>query len=141
MTKKTGFNIDEYDEVAACEQGYEFEAKKADGSGTGFFITVRGTESKQIQDAIAKKINSERSKAFIAERSGKPQQPSQFENDISEGFELTVLRIISWRGIVDSKGNEVPFSKEEGIRVLSKFRSLAGQITEASSDLTNFIKG
>jgi hypothetical protein len=141
MTKKTGFNIDEYDEVAACEQGYEFEAKTPDGKGTGLYITVRGTESKQIQDAIAKKINSERSKAFVAERSGKPQAPSQFENDISEGLELTVLRIISWRGIVDGSGKEVPFTKEEGLRVLGKFRSLAGQITEASSDLSNFIKG
>jgi hypothetical protein len=141
MTKNTGFNIDDYDEVAACEHGYEFEAKKPDGSGTGLFITVRGTESKLIQDAIAKKINQERSKAFVAERSGKPQPVRQFEDDISEGIELTVLRIISWRGLVDSKGNEVPFTKEEGLRVLSKFRSLAGQITEASSDLSNFIKG
>lgn len=141
MTKKTGFNIDAYDEVSACEQGYEFEAKTPSGTGTGFFITVRGSESKIIQDAIAKKINSERSKAFIAERSGKPQAVRQFEDDIEEGLDLTVLRIISWRGIVDKDGKEVPFTKEEGLRVLGKFRSLASQITTESSELSNFIKG
>jgi hypothetical protein len=141
MTKNVDFNIDAYDEVAACEQGFEFEAKTPDGKGTNFFITVRGTESEVIQDAISKKIDSERSKAFIAERSGKPQQPSPFQNDVKEGIELTVLRIISWRGIKDGKGQEVPFSHKEGLRVLGRFRSLAGQITEASSDLSNFIKG
>jgi len=135
------FNIDEYDEVKASEQGYEFEALKPDGTGTGFFITVRGSESDVIQKAVAKKINSARSKAFIAEKSGKVQAPTPFEEDVNEGVELTVLRIISWRGIFDKDGKEVPFTTEEGLRVLNRFRSLAAQVTQHSSELSNFIKG
>lgn len=141
MTKNTGFIIDDYDEVAFAEEGYEFEAKTPDGKGTGFFIKVRGTESKVVQDIIKSKINEERSKEFISQRTGKPRQPNQFEDDIKEGLDLTVARIISWRGVFDKAGKEVPFTKEEGLRVLGKFRSLAGQVTEASSDLANFIKG
>lgn len=141
MAKDKGFCIDNYDEVSACEQGYEFEALLPDGAKTGVFITVRGSESSVIQDAVSKKINKERSKAFMAEKSGKVQAPTQFEDDINEGLELTVMRIISWRGFVDKAGVEVPFSKDEGYRVLNRFRSLAKQITENSSELTNFIKG
>lgn len=141
MTNKSqGFCIDDYDEVAACETGYEFEAVTPNGSGTGLFITVRGNESEQIQKQLADQINKARQKQFMAEKSGKPVPPTDFERDMLEGMNMTISRIIGWRGIVDKQGNEVPFSEAEAKRVLKKFPSLAKQIVEASTDLSNFIK-
>lgn len=140
MSKTQGFNIDLYDEVSACEQGYEFEATTPNGGGTGFFIVVRGNESESIQKQLADQVNKARQKAWMAEKTGKPTPPSDFERDMKEGMELTVSRIISWRGIVDKDGKEVPFSKDEGMRVLKRFPSLAKQIVEASIELSNFIK-
>lgn len=139
MPKQQGFNIDDYNEVAACEQGYEFEAVTPNGTGTGFFITVRGNESEAIQKQLADQINKLRHKQFMAEKTGKPTPPSDFERDMQEGMGLTASRIISWRGIVDKDGKEVPFSQAEALRVLKRFPSLAKQIIDASTELSNFI--
>lgn len=139
MKQSNGFCLDNYDEVAACEKGYEFEALTPNGSGTGFYITVRGNESEAIQKQIAEQINKARQKQWMAEKSGKPIPPNDFERDMAEGVVLTVSRIISWRGIVDKEGKEVPYSQTEAMRVLKKFPSLAKQIIDASTELSNFI--
>lgn len=141
MTKKTEvFCIDDYDEVALAESGYEFEAVTINGKKSGVFITVRGTESEAVQ---AKYMDYERKRAqeeWMTKRTGKIPPPQDPEEKKKEGIDQTIARIISWRGIYDKSGNEVKFSHNEALRVLKRFPSLAMQIIEASAEVSNFIK-
>jgi len=57
---------------------------------------------------------------------------------------LVLSKIISesllkdWSGVLDSEGNEVPYTKENGLDALMKYEQLSIEIMEAATDIENF---
>lgn len=43
-----------------------------------------------------------------------------------------------WSGVLDSDGNEVPYTIENGIEALMKYEKLSIEIMEAATDQENF---
>ncbi len=146
------FDIKKVNTVQQAEQGYEFELKMPDGpdgskgTPTGAYLTVRGDYSPVVRNHLKRKISEYQMKLKVAERK-KQEVPDQNIDEIEDEVrEKAVIRVISWRGFVETVGEgkdekkvEVAFSREAVENLLIANPWIQEQIMEESSNLSNFL--
>jgi hypothetical protein len=135
------FNFSRVNVANLHEEGYEFEVKKLDGTGTGAFIKVRGPESKVVKDYGVALYKEFLKREAINKGKNKPTEFTAEELD-ERTTRNAVNRIISWRGfcVDDANGNPVEkaFTPELATELLSKHTWIRPQIIEAADDVSNF---
>lgn len=135
------FDISKTNVPKAHEEGYEFEVNLPDGTPTGFFIKVRGPESKAVKDYAFAQLKEMQKRDGVLRGKNKPvdYSPEEIEERLVNNC---ISKIISWRGLADGeeKGKpiEVPFTKDFAFGFLKDNKWIRDQITEASEDVTNF---
>lgn len=117
-----------------CGQGFEFEYVDGNGNGTGFLITVLGSDAPKVQEWVRKRMNQRRSHEAMQAKRGKEVERT-VEDDIDFGNEAAAIRITGWRGIEES------YSPDLALQVVTFNSLVREQVLKASNDLTNFTKG
>lgn len=75
-----------------------------------------------------------------AERAKKPNKVPNIEQDEENMRHLAVAAIAKWEG-VQLDGKDLPFTEENGLMVLEKYRFIQDQIEAFGGDRANFFKG
>lgn len=133
----SGFDLTKNNFSKIAEQGYEFELTMPhDGSGTGAFITVRGDQSPAVKAHARRQFNEYQARQATLKRRGK-QDEINLEELEEQAVENAVVRIISWKGFLED-GADVPFTKENAVRILTEHSFIREQVMEAAGDLLNF---
>lgn len=138
MTKDILLDLNDLDAVAAGDTPFEIEYVRADGSGSGVFLLVLGSQSEKVQSAVNKLVNDRRKKQAQAAAVTKGADKAEFtpiEDDIAFGHRLTAVRVVGWRGIKQE------WSAETAFRLVSRNSEIAEQVTTASNNLGNFMPG
>lgn len=161
---KAILDLGELDVAEASEAGAEIElVHPASKRGLGYFISVVGKDSQVFRDYIAEKANTDRRKAAVEARRGRPSEPTTYEEDDASSVRLLVLCCTGWRSeavpeikrgefvtqqakeggaFLRYRGTNVAFNVETAIKFFSdpgmaEFRK---QIDKAIVDVENFIK-
>ena len=125
--------------AAAAESGYEFELlHPATGEGTGGFLTIRGENSRTVQQHARKVVTEMQKREKVAKGKGKDEDLTISELE-DMAVERAVVRIISWKGIQEN-GEDVPFTKENAERILKDHSWIREVLMEESSNLSNFLE-
>lgn len=131
MTKTAGLSLADLDLTSASEKAFEFEYLKTDGSDTGVFITVLGSQAPKVQEWVRKSLNRRRAQEAMAAKRGK-EIDRTVEDDEQFGVDAAVVRIVAWRGITE------PYSQENAIILMTNNSELRDQVFEASNNLGNY---
>jgi hypothetical protein len=141
MVKEVSFSLDDLDAVKHSETPFEFELMKANGDGSGIFLSVLGGNSDVVRTTAADLINARRQKQAVREmakaKSGRNTQTAEFdtvESDIEFGQRLAAVRLVGWRNIKDT------WSKENADKLCRSNPGVAAQVMEQSDNLANFTK-
>lgn len=141
--KKTSKPVDisDFDTGAASDKGFELELRHpTTDKPLGTFITVLGKHSAIFREHIRDQINERQRREAAAERKGKSNAPVTAEEIERQALELLVICTIGWRNM-NYKGEELPFSEANALKVYSEQIWVRGQVDEAIGDLENFMKG
>lgn len=134
MTKL--LSLADLDAVSASDTPFEFEYILPDGTGSGVFLQVLGSQSEKVTTEVNKLVNARRKQQAQAEAvKGRSPAGADFvpiESDLEFGHKLTAVRLFGWRGIGDT------FTPENALRLVSRNSAIAEQITAASNDIGNF---
>lgn len=133
MSKK-GLSFEDLDLISASENAFEFEYLRADGSDTGVFISVLGSQSPKVQDWVRKTLNRRKSQELLASKRGKDLERT-IEDDEQFGIDAAAIRIVNWRGITGFE-----YSPENASKLMERNSELREQVFEASNNLGNFTK-
>lgn len=141
MTKTsidTLFDLNDLDAVAAGDTPFEIEYLRADGSGSGVFLLVLGSQSEKVQSEVNRLVNDRRKKQALAasvtsRNNTQAEAFTPIEDDIAFGHRLTAVRLVGWRGIKQE------WSADNAYRLVSRNSEIAEQITTASNNLGNFM--
>ena len=133
MSKTTGFSLADLDLTSASEKAFEFEYLRTDGSDTGVFLTVLGSQAPLVQAWVRKSLNRRRSQEAMAAKRGK-EVDRTVEDDEQFGVDAAAIRIVSWRGITE------PYSPENALLLMANNSELRDQVFEESNNLGNFSK-
>jgi hypothetical protein len=142
MTKTsidTAFDLNDLDAVAAGDTPFEVEYLRADGSGSGVFLLVLGSQSEKVQSEVNRLVNDRRKKQALAasvtsRNNAQAEAFTPIEDDIAFGHRLTAIRLVGWRGIKQE------WSADNAYRLVSRNSEIAEQITTASNNLGNFMQ-
>jgi hypothetical protein len=143
MTKTsidTAFDLNDLDAVSAGDTPFEVEYLRADGSGSGVFLLVLGSQSEKVQSEVNRLVNDRRKKQALAasvtsRNNTQAEAFTPIEDDIAFGHRLTAVRLVGWRGIKQE------WSAENAYRLVSRNSEIAEQVTAASNNLGNFMLG
>ena len=125
--------------AAAAESGYEFELlHPATGEGTGGFLTIRGENSRTVQQHARKVVTEMQKREKVAKGKGKDVDLTISELE-DMAVERAVVRIISWKGIQEN-GEDIPFTKENAERILKDHAWIREVLMEESSHWSNFLE-
>ena len=133
MTKAAGFSLSDLDLTSASEKAFEFEYLRTDGSDTGVFITVLGSQAPKVQEWVRKSLNRRRSQEAMAAKRGKDIDRT-VEDDEQFGVDAAAIRIVAWRGITE------PYSHESALILMTNNSEIRDQVFEASNNLGNYTK-
>ena len=122
-----------------AESGYEFEVKLPDGTSTDFFITVRGDLSPVVNKYTKQLATKQMMKEIQDKKRNKGEQPLDFDELESQLTEAASIRVITWRGLEEGKGNVVEPTPENIKRVLTQHSWIREQILEEGGNKVNFI--
>ena len=126
-------DFNQFDLATPAEVGADVVIKHpVTGEDTDIVITVVGKDSATYRNA-AKRIAANKL----------PEESEAKEKDLTKrGAELLTSCIRAWSGMSDSDGNQIPFTHEFAVEVLSNtdFDSLAVQINAAIHDRTLYQK-
>lgn len=129
-------SLADLDAVSASDTPFEFEFIRADGTGSGVFLQVLGSQSEKVTSETNKLVNARRKQQAQAEavkgRSAAGADFTPIESDLEFGHKLTAVRLVGWRGISDE------FTPEGALRLVSRNSAIAEQVTVASNDIGNF---
>jgi len=136
MSDPKTISLADLDAVSASDTPFEFEFIKADGTGSGVFLSVLGSQSEKVTSEVNKLVNARRKQQAQAEavksRSASAADFTPIESDLEFGHKLTAVRLVGWRGISDE------FSPANAFRLISRNTAIAEQVTAASNDIGNF---
>lgn len=130
--------------AAMSEQGFEFEVEIPEvREKTGWFITVRGDQSKKVLDFSRRKYNERQTRELQAKRRGK--DPEQLSLDDAEDLlaESAAIRIIGWKGLTEGEGDQVkdvPFTPDGAVTIMKSLPWVRDQVLAEAAALANFIK-
>lgn len=125
------------DPAKVAEVGYEFTVVLPDGSETDAKVTVRGAQSATVKNHARKVYQEMKVRSDQAERRGKKPEELTLEDLEQMNAENAAMRIISWANVAEN-GEEVPFTKENAVRVMKAYPFLSEQVLEASNNVFNF---
>jgi hypothetical protein len=133
------------DTVTAAEAGVEVPMKNLDGitpllnaNKEPVFISLLGGDSKQYRAANRA---MQRTKLEQAQRNrGQLATDEQLDEAQAEEIKLLAQMTTGWRGVIDSKGKEVPFTYEGAIFVYTRFPVIREQVDAAIVNRTHFIR-
>lgn len=134
--------LDDLNLTEKCDQGFEFEYIDDAGKGTGFFITVLGSESNKVQEWIRRQLNQRRFAESQASKRGKELERS-VEDDIDFGNQSAAIRIVSWRGLKASPAEDAPevkYSADLALQIVTMNSRIREAVLKESSELANFSK-
>ena len=139
--KVASFSLADLDVVSKSSNAFEFEYLTPDGSKSGIFFSVLGSNSDVVMGALAERINADRNREAYRQAKAAKSRPgavapevSTFEDDVDSGKKLAAIRLVGWRGISE------PFTPENALRLCYSNPLIAAQITEQSDDMANFTK-
>ena len=132
------FDLNDLDAVTAGDTPFEVDYVRADGSSSGVFLLVLGSQSEKVQSEVNRLVNERRKKQAVAAAMQGKANPDKadytpIEDDIAFGHRLTAVRLVGWRGIKQE------WSAENAFRLVSRNSEIAEQITTASNNLGNFM--
>lgn len=125
------------DPAKVAEVGYEFTVVLPDGSETDAKVTVRGAQSATVKNHARKVYQEMKVRSDQAERRGKKAEELTLEDLEQMNAENAAMRIICWTNVAEN-GEEVPFTKENAVRVMKTYPFLSEQVLEASNNVFNF---
>jgi len=139
MTKTNLISLKSLDARAAADVPFEFEYILPSGEGSGVFLSILGSQSKTVTEAVNRILNERRrmqEAAELAARTGGRKAASiiSVEDDIAFGVKMTAVRLVGWRGIAE------PFDADLALELCEMNQDIANQINERSNDLANFMK-
>lgn len=139
------FDLSKEDFAKTAEQGYKLYPTYPNGSrfGDNVWILVRGEHSEVLTKFNKSRFNQEQREAALAARKSKtgvaPVEAKTIEEYEDLLVERAVLSTISWNGFTVD-GKEVEFTPEIGAKYYKKFKPLANQVIDASSEASNFFR-
>ncbi len=151
----TVIDIATLDTGAASDAGAEIELlHPTTSTPLGIFISVLGKDSAIFRDHVKEQVNARIRKEALAQRRGKPLDPSTAEEAEEKAIELLVLCTLGWRSSTkDAKGlivtdeptitmggEKLAFNVANAKRVYTQSIWIRRQVDEAIGDLENFIK-
>ena len=125
--------LNDFDYATPADSGFELAIIDADGNDTDFIIELVGMDGSIYKNA-SKTIRSAEFKAEISDE-GKADE-----------LMLRVHRLISccvrgWRGLEDSEGNNIPFTKEKAFEIFSDDRfKIDEQVNTAIHSRDSYLK-
>jgi hypothetical protein len=122
-----------------AEIGYEFEVKLPDGTSTDFFITVRGDLSPIVNKYTKQLATKQMMKEIQDKKRNKGEQPLDFDELETQLTEAASIRVITWRGLEEGKGNVTEPTPENIKRILTQHTWIREQILEEGGNKANFI--
>ena len=122
-----------------AETGYEFEVKLPDGTSTDFFITVRGDLSPVVNKYTKQLATKQMMKEIQDKKRNKGEQPLDFDELETQLTEAASIRVITWRGLEEGKGNVTEPTPENIKRILTQHTWIREQILEEGGNKANFI--
>lgn len=149
-TNPPGFDFDSLDLAVAAETPFEFELTHPESKeGLGVFVSVIGSESETFQAYIRREANAARLKAFQRQRKGGEDKPTTIEEEEAAIIEALATCVKGWRTVIDGESKpvikwgdaELPFSHDNVVKWLTRFKFVRAQVNEATGELGNFIKG
>jgi len=132
MTKKV--SILSFDAVKDSSNAIDVDMKSPDGESLGVTFKVIGKNADEVQALQRKMMRKRQSEEFMAQRKGKPLEPTPIEELEEQGLELAAVRVIGWEGV-----NE-PFDKNLLKQVLKRNPHWVEQIVEESNADANFTR-
>ena len=147
MTTDTTFDFDlpGIDTRPMCEAGIDLPLKRVDGTPLlnakkkPVSVHIYGCDSKAYRTAsrVMARNRVDRA-AAVANKKGLPDD-EQVDANEADGIAMLVSCTSGWSGILDSKGNEVPFSAKACKAFYEKFPDAQEQVDRALIDRTLFI--
>ena len=122
--------------VAMAAVGYALElVHPATGDKLGGVITVRGDESKEVQNYNRKRFQELQKRDRMNKSKNTDYTLAEIE-DIS--IESAIVRCMGWKNI-KKDGIELEFNKENAEMVFRDYQWIRNQVMEAAQDLTLFL--
>jgi hypothetical protein len=131
------FDLKKNDPTKSAEVGYEFDVVMPDGTITDIKIKVRGALSKVVKDFYRNTFSQMQVKEQAAKKRGKEPEPMSLQESEDFAIQSSALRVISWSGIAED-GKEVPYSKDECLRIMKDYPFLREAVTQESEQVLNF---
>ena len=131
------FDLPDFDARKGANQGYELQLlDPKTNAPTERYITVHGVDSDAYQAAA---LDQRRRwlKTKVNKRAA-GLTPEELEN---EALWMLAAATSGWRGIRNSKGEEVPFSREAAVQLYRQFAAIREQVDEAIGDRQLFLPG
>lgn len=122
--------------AAQAAVGYPLElVHPATGDKLGGIITIRGDESKEVQNYNRKRFQELQKR----ERMNKGKNNDYTLAEIEDiGVESAIVRVISWKNI-KKDGVDLEFNKENAEMVFRDYPWIRNQVMEAAGNLTLFL--
>lgn len=122
--------------AAQAAVGYPLElVHPATGDKLGGVITVRGDESKEVQNYNRKRFQELQKRDRMNKGKNNDYTLAEIE-DIS--IESAIVRVIGWKNI-KKDGVELEFNKENAEMVFREYPWIRKQVMEAAEDLNLFL--
>lgn len=142
------FTFDELDVVKKSSTPFEFEITDQDGEYSGFFISVYGTNSDEVQAAMLEIGKDKR--ANDARAALEPESVAENIFNQNLGKRISSIRIAGWRmaGNLSSlseeqrnrfRGAPFEFVPENALKLCMQNPSIANQVLLKSDQISNFI--
>lgn len=140
MAKK-GFDLGSIDTIAACNKPAEIEIRHpVTGAPTGVFISVLGRDS----DTYRSRVRAMADEALRKQATGKASAET-LETLEQKNIDALVAATVSWRDGDDPaltlNGEKLEFSPANARRVYEALLPVRDQVSEALSDIANFMQG
>lgn len=129
------FDFASRDVAAKAEEGAELEVlDPVTGESVGVFITLAGADSSVHRKTMAmiakRRING--AKGFR----NKGYDPEKFE---AESIEVLAACTLAWKGVVVD-GSSLPCSRDNAVRLYTRFPWLREQVEQFVSDRTEYLQ-
>ena len=124
--------------AAQAAVGYSLElVHPATGDKLGGVITIRGDESKEVQNYNRKRFMELQKR----ERMNKGKNNDYTLAEIEDiGIESATVRVMSWKNITKD-GIDLEFNKENAEMLFRDYPWIRKQVMEAAEDLSLFLPG
>jgi hypothetical protein len=116
-----------------CEKTYRFPLIGFDGAETSVFLTIKGSESKSVKDAIYKKLDKKRRQEKIDAECNRKPAFVETEVIVLDQKESIAMCIVGWSGL------DVEYTPELAVQLVANSDLVLEQVKNAAERVSNFI--